>query len=209
MRINNICIAGTIVHTSKNFEWRRPTNIRFYDNTIVVKKESFQFTLTRNIREVLELRNLKNCIRKRLELEFHRPIRRIFLKISNIHESLKIRYTDREIISHFLPTLKKDFDISEVNVTQEQNSPVPVSIETLLRTNDYNHFTFLCITVKLLKKSASLKMQVDRQRQGMHLTLIISKFTSRTPHLIQYLQTLSMEKSVPTAKNFNENFEMK
>ena len=69
MLIHNICITGQIEHYNNDFNWRQ-RNIQFFDNSIVLKKNNYQLCLTKNIRSVLLLPNLKNLFKKRLELEF-------------------------------------------------------------------------------------------------------------------------------------------
>ena len=67
MQINNICITGQF--ETKQIPESRKKCIKFYDNNIVLKKNCFSMTLTDNIREVLQIKNLKKMIQKCIEHE--------------------------------------------------------------------------------------------------------------------------------------------
>ena len=87
-------------------------------------KNNYQLCLTKNIRSVLLLPNLKNLFKKRLELEFQWEIVNIELKIGNIHHSSHIRFNSRSLLEKFIPQLQEKFKIDECLVTQEQNTPM-------------------------------------------------------------------------------------
>ena len=109
--------------------------------------------LTKNIRFVLLLPDLKERFKERLEIEFHRQISRLTFKIGNIHHSTKINYNCRTLIQDFIPELKEKFEIEEVQVTQEQNAPVATILSNLLMVGN---FTFLAINLKLLSRSVNI-----------------------------------------------------
>ena len=159
MLIHNICITGQIEHFTNDFNWRQ-RNIQFFDNSIVLKKNNYQLCLTKNIRSVLLLPNLKNLFKKRLELEFQREIVNIELKIGNIHHSSRIRFNSRSLLEKFIPQLQEKFKIDECLVTQEQNTPVQTTLANLLQEG----YTFLSINLKLLNKTSTIRLQVDQQK---------------------------------------------
>ena len=83
MQVHNICITGSIVHKTdrdgaeedihNKLNWHQ-RKIQFFDNSIIKKKNNFQLCLTKNIRFVLLLPDLKERFRERLEIEFHRQL---------------------------------------------------------------------------------------------------------------------------------------
>ena len=192
MQVHNICITGSITHktdrnekdTYNRLAWRQ-RKIKFFDNSIVLKRNNFQLCLTKNIRFVLLLPNLKERFKERLEIEFHRKISRITFKIGNIHHSTQINYNCRTLIQEFIPELKKKFEIEEVQVTQEQNAPVSTTLSNLLMVGN---FTFLAINLKLLSKTVTIRLQVDKARTFTHATLIITRFYSETQRLLKLLR---------------------
>ena len=202
MQVHNICITGSITHKAdkkekdinKKLAWRQ-RKIKFFDNSIVLKRNNFQLCLTKNIRFVLLLPNLKERFKERLEIEFHRKISRITFKIGNIHHSTQINYNCRTLIQEFIPELKKKFEIEEVQVTQEQNAPVSTTLSNLLMVGN---FTFLAINLKLLSKTVTIRLQVDKARTFTHATLIITRFYSETQRLLRFFEDreISKEKNV-------------
>ena len=188
MLINNICITGSIAHHNlseseeEKLNWRQRT-IKFYDNSIVLKKKNYQFCLTKNIRYVLHIPDLKERFKQRLEIEFHRTIKHLTFKIGNIHHSTQIHYNCQTLIQSFIPELKKSFDIEEVLVTQEQNAPVAMTLSNLLQVGT---FTFLAINLKLLDRTVTIQLQVDKARIFTHATIIITRYTTKTKQLIQF-----------------------
>ena len=197
MQIHNICITGSIVHTSDNTEeddneeneekklhWRQRM-IKFCDNSIVLKKNNFQLCLTKNVRYVLHLPDLKKNFQRRLEIEFHRHIQQLTFKIGNIHHSTQIDYNCQTLIQNFIPELKNEFEIDEVHVTQEQNTPVATTLSHLLLVGN---FTFLSINLKLLEKTVTIRLQVDKARIFTHTTIILTRFNADTHRLIKFFE---------------------
>ena len=190
MQVHNICITGSIVHKTERDEaeedihnklnWHQ-RKIQFFDNSIILKKTNFQLCLTKNIRFVLLLPNLKERFRERLEIKFHRQISRLTFKIGNIHHSTKINYNCRTLIEDFIPELKEKFEIDEVQVTQEQNAPVAMTLSNLLMVGN---FTFLAINLKLLSRTVTIRLRVDKGRTFTHATLIVTRFNADTQRLL-------------------------
>ena len=181
MLIHNICITGQIEHFQNDFNWRQ-RNIQFFDNSIVLKKNNYQLCLTKNIRSVLLLPNLKTVFKKRLELEFQREIANIELKIGNIHHSSRIHFNSRSLREKFIPQLQERFKIDECLVTQEQNTPIQTTLANLTQEG----YTFLAINLKLLNKTTTIRLQVDRTRVFTHMMLILTQFSPKTEELINF-----------------------
>ena len=181
MLIHNICITGQIEHYNNDFNWRQ-RNIQFFDNSIVLKKNNYQLCLTKNIRSVLLLPNLKNLFKKRLELEFQREVAKIELRIGNIHHSSRIHYNSRGLLEKFIPQLQEKFKIDECLVTQEQNTPVQTTLANLLQEG----YTFLSINLKLLNKTTTIRLQVDKTRVFTHATIILTQFSAKTTELVDF-----------------------
>ena len=182
MLIHNICITGYIQHFSSDFSWRQ-RKIKFYDNSIVLKKGNYQLCLTKNIRSVLLLPDLKLLFKRRLELEFQRGIKNLDFKIGNIHHSCKINFNSRNLLGTFIPQLQKTFPIEDCLVTQEQNTPVHVMVKNLLEAESY---TFLSINLKLLNSSVTIRLQVDKTKAFTHCTIILTRFSGKTQELINF-----------------------
>ena len=179
MLVHNICITGYIQHFNTDFVWRQ-RKIKFYDNSIVLKKGNYQLCLTKNI---LLLPNLKLHFKRRLELEFQREIRDLDFKIGNIHHSCRINFNSRNLLKSFIPLLQKNFPIDEVSVSQEQNTPVHVTVRNLLEAESY---TFLAITLKLVNNSVTIRLQVDKTKAFTHCTIIVTRFSSKTRELVKF-----------------------
>ena len=182
MLVHNICITGYIQHYNTEFVWRQ-RKIKFYDNSIVLKKANYQLCLTKNIRSVLLLPDLKLLFKRRLELEFQREIRDLDLKIGNIHHSCRINFNSRSLLKSFIPLLQKNFPIDNVSVSQEQNTPVHVTVRNLLEADS---FTFLAITLKVVNNSVTIRLQVDKTKVFTHCTIILTRFSSKTRELVQF-----------------------
>ena len=181
MLIHNICITGQIEHFTNDFNWHQ-RNIQFFNNSIVLKKNNYQLCLTKNIHSVLLLPNLKNFFKKRLELEFQREIVNIELKIGNIHHSSHIRFNSRSLLEKFIPQLQEKFKIDECLVTQEQNTPMQTTLPNLLQEG----YTFLSINLKLLNKTSTIHLQVDRTKVFMHATITLTQFSQKTKELVNF-----------------------
>ena len=181
MLIHNICITGQIEHFNNDFNWRQ-RNIQFFDNSIVLKKNNYQLCLTKNICSILLLPNLKNLFKKRLELEFQREIAKLELRIGNIHHSSSIHYNSQGLLEKVIPELQEKFKIDECLVTQEQNTPVQMTLANLLQEG----YTFLVINLKLLNRTTTIRLQVDKMRVFTHATIILIQFSSKTKELINF-----------------------
>ena len=182
MLIHNICITAYIQHFNSDFTWRQ-RKIKFFDNSIVLKKGNYQLCLTKNIHSVLLLPNLKLLFKRRLELEFQREIRNLDFKIGNIHHSCQINFNSRNLLKSFIPSLQKNFPIEDVSVSQEQNTPVHVMVRNLLEADSY---TFLAINLKLVNNSVTIRLQVDKTKAFTHCTIILTRFTNRTRELVNF-----------------------
>ena len=117
VKINNLCITGTFRHFNKpnqEIEWTQK-NILLYDNKILLKKQSFSITLTQNIRKILQTKNLQKLFQKRLEYKLNVKIHDVKLRILNIHESITIPCTPRQVTEKFIPKL---FKVTRVKLSQ-------------------------------------------------------------------------------------------
>ena len=181
MLIHNICITGQIEHFNNDFNWWQ-RNIQFFRQLNSFKKNNYQLCLTKNIHSLLLLPNLKNLFKKRLELEFQREIAKIELRIGNIHHSSHIHYKSRGLLEKFIPQLQENFKIDECLVTQEQNTPVQMTLANLLQEG----YTFLSINLKLLNRTTTICLQVDKTRVFTHATIILTQFSSKMKDLINF-----------------------
>ena len=187
MKINNVCITGTFRHDNKpnnEIEWTRK-NILLYDNKILLKKQSFSVTLTQNIRKVLQTKNLQKLFQKRLEYELNTKVHDVKLRIGNIHESITIPCTPRQITKEFLPKLFKITTIVSPQVSQEQNTPMLLDIEPLLK----GHFPFMFIKLGAFNGTANIKIQHSKDRKHTRLTIILTGFTQEMRELLDFIET--------------------
>ena len=188
MQINNICITGQF-QNEQTFEWGKK-NIKLYDNNIVLKRNCFSITLTKNIRQVLQIKNLKKFIRDRIRYETGIPIKKIRWKIANIHESLTIRCTPDKVTKQLLPAISERFGIEKTFVTQEQNRPLRTDIRQIIGEQQ---FPFIAIKIRTLKNKCTLKIQLGKDRQHVQITLILSAFTKETKELVTFLEKESWQ----------------
>jgi len=174
MQINNICITGQF-QNEQTFEWGKK-NIKLYDNNIVLKRNCFSITLTKNIRQVLQIKNLKKFVRDRIRYETGIRIRKIRWKIGNIHESLTVRCAPDKVTKELLPAISERFGIEKTFVTQEQNRPLLTDIRQVIS----GQFPFIAIKIRTLKNKCTLKIQLGKDRQHVQITTILSAFTKKT-----------------------------
>ena len=136
----------------------------------------------KSIRSVLLLPNLKSLFKKRLELEFQWEIANIELRIGNIHHSSSIHFNSQSLLEKFIPQLQEKFKIDECLVTQEQNTPVQNTPANLLQEG----YTFLSINLKLLNKTSTIHLQVDRMKVFTHANIILTQFSQKTKELMNF-----------------------
>ena len=85
------------------------------------------------------------------------------------------------MIEDFILELKEKFEIVEVQVTQEQNAQVAMTLSNLLMVGN---FTFLAINLKLLSRTVTITLQVDKGRTFTQATLIVTHFNAGTQRLL-------------------------
>ena len=188
MQVNNIYITGKFQHHKQNelFSWTTK-QLLLLDNKIILKKNSFCLTLTKNIRQILELDNLPKILRQLFRTEIGTKIRHMKWKIGNIHESITFPCSPKSITCDFLPRLKNEIGIDKIYVTQEQNTPLSADIEQVLQTGE--HLAFIVLKINTRDKNTSVKIQLGKERKTTQITLILSKFTEETQNLIRFLES--------------------
>ena len=67
-------------------------------------------------------------------------------------------------------------------MTQEQNTPMQTTLANLLQEG----YTFLSINLKLLNKTSTIHLQVDRTKVFMHTTIILTQFSQKTEELMNF-----------------------
>ena len=149
-------------------------------------------TLTKNIRQILELDNLHKILRKRFRSEIGAKIRDMKWKIGNIHESLTVPCSPKAITCEFLAHLKNEISVDKLYITQEQNTPLSADIEQVIQNGE--HIPFIALKIHTQGKNASIKVQLGKDRKTAHITVILSKFTQETEKLIQFLESFKEQK---------------
>ena len=182
MQINNICITGQF--ETEQIPESGKKCIKFYDNNIVLKKNCFFMTLTDNIREVLQIKNLKKVIQKHIEHKKGISIHNLCWKIGNIHESLKIPCTPKEVTQDLLPAVLSKFGINKMFVTQEQNRPMIADIGKVIS----DQFPFISIKLCTLNNSSTVKIQLSKNHQFIQITLILTAFNHEIWELVNFLE---------------------
>ena len=182
MQINNICITGQF--ETEEIPESGKKCIKFYDNNIVLKKNCFSMTLTDNIREVLQIKNLKKMIQKRIEHKKGISIHNLRWKIGNIHKSLKIPCTPKEVTRDLLPAVLSKFGINKTFVTQEQNRSMIADIGKVIS----DQFPFILIKLCTLNNSSTVKIQLSKNHQFIQITLILTAFNRETRELVNFLE---------------------
>ena len=193
MQVNNIYITGRFQHKKQNeiFSWTTK-HLLLFDNKIILKKNSFCLTLTKNIRQTLELSNLQQILRICFRAEIGAKICDMKWKIGNIHESLTIPCTPKAITCDFLPRLKNEIGIDKLYVTQEQNTPLSADIEEVIQNRE--HLLFITLKINTRDKNASIKVQLGKECKTTQITVILSKFMQETDKLIKFLESYRPEK---------------
>ena len=182
MQINNICITGQF--ETEQIPESGKKCIKFYDNNIVLKKNCFSITLTENIWEVLQIKKVKKMIQKRIEHEKGISIHNLRWKIGNIHKSLKIPCTLKEVTRDLLPAVLSKFIIIKRFVTQEQNRPMIADIGKVIS----DQFPFISIKLCTLNNSSTVKIQLSKNCQFIQITLILTAFNNETQELVNFLE---------------------
>ena len=67
-------------------------------------------------------------------------------------------------------------------MTQAQNTPVQTMLANLLQEG----YTFLSINLKLLNKTSTIHLQVDRMKVFMHAAIILMQFSQKTEELMNF-----------------------
>ena len=90
------------------------------------------------------------------------------------------------LIENFIPELNKKFTIEEFQVTQEQNAPVQTTLNSLLTLGK---LTFLSINLKLLNRTVTVRLQVDKTKVFTHATLLVTQYSPQTKILLEFFQS--------------------
>ena len=189
MKINNVYIHGSFDHRKKNdrtFPWTNK-NLYIFDNKIMLKRNSFSLSLTKNIRSVLELKKLNVILKNLFKKEIGATIRNLTWKISNVHESIAVPCTPRKILGDMLVKLRDQMGVSYLQVTQEQNTPLAAKLDDVIAKCD--ELAFIALRLALPDRSTSVKIQLGKTRDTAEITIIISKFTDLAVKLIKFLET--------------------
>ena len=192
MQVNNLYITGRFQHCKQDetFSWTTK-QLLLFDNKIILKKNSLCLTLTKNIRQILELNNLQRILWKQFRTEIGAKICHMKWKIGNIHKSLMIPCSPKAITCEFLAHLRNKIGIDKIYVTQEQNTPRSADIEEVIQNRE--HLPFIALKINSQDKSTSIKIQLGKERKTAQITLILSKFTEETKKLILFLKRYKPE----------------
>ena len=146
MQVNNLYIMGRFQHHKQDetFLWTMK-QLLLFDNKIILKKNSFCLTPTKNIRQILELNNLQKNLRKQFRTEIGAKIHHMKWKIGNIHESLMIPCSLKAIMCEFLPCLRNKIGIDKIYITQEQNTPLSADLDEVIRNGE--HLPFIALKI--------------------------------------------------------------
>ena len=192
MQVNNLYITGRFQHHKQDetFSWTMK-QLLLFDNKIILKKNSC-LTLTKNIRQILELHNLQKILRKQFRMEIGAKIHHMKWKIGNIHKSLTIPCSPKAITCEFLPCLRDKIGIDKIYITQEQNTPLSADLNEVIQNGE--HLPFIALKITSHDKSASINIQLGKECKTAQITLILSKFTEETEKLICFLKQYKQEK---------------
>ena len=125
-------------------------------------------------------RLLKNCITK----VTNEKISTLIIKVSNIQYSRKLNFDQTTLVNTFLPLLQRTSTINQIFITQEPNIPSPTTLDTVFALQN---LTYLAFTLKLLKKKATIKLQLSKEKMETHLTLILTNFYEDAQKLVTFL----------------------
>ena len=196
MQVNNIYLHGSFVHRKKDdktFPWTQK-KFMLCDNKITLKKNTFTLSLTKNIREVLEINDLSTVLEELFRKEIGTRVRNLSWRISNIHESITIKCTPRKILSDLLVKIRDEIGISVIQLTQEQNRPLAANLNDVISHSD--HLTYIALKFTTLNRSATTKIQLGKDRLTAEITVIISKFNEESMNLIRFLETYCQQHAI-------------
>ena len=193
MQVNNLYITGRFQHHKQDetFSWTTK-QLLLFDNKIILKKNSFYLTPTKNIRQILKLHNLQKILWQWFRIEIGAKIHHMKWKIGIIHKSLMIPCSLKAITCEFLPCLRNEIGIDKIYVTQEQNTPLSADLDEVIRNGE--HLPFIALKINSQDKNTSIKMQLGKECKTAQITLILSKFTEETKKLIHFLEHYKQEK---------------
>ena len=95
----------------------------------------------------------------------------IKLRIGNIHESITVPCTARQITEEFLPGLKEIMPETS-QISQEQNMPLKSDIEPLFR----KQFPFMYIKFSAINGTTNIKIQHNKDRKCAQVMIILTGF---------------------------------
>ena len=98
----------------------------------------------------------------------------------------------KAITCEFLPRLRNEIGVDKIYITQEQNTPLSADLAEVIQNRE--HLTFIALKINSQDKSASIKIQLGKERKTAQITLILSKFTEETEKLIRFLEHYKQEK---------------
>ena len=195
MQINNIYLQGkyTVEEETKADKKKEKlglTKVFFYNNPLFIRQSSFSLPVSRNIRETLSTPSLKEALKHTISRHTKRKVCRLSIRITNVQQSFNLELSSKEIVSTFVPSLHAEFPLANVQITQEQNSPSPISIEQLLNTSDSP--SYICLKFNIPSAQSSLKLQISKKKyKHCSATLILSRFNENTGRLVEYLKRQS------------------
>ena len=87
-------------------------------------------SLTHNIREVLEINELSEVLRELFQKEVGATITSLSWKVSNVHESITIRCTPRQILGDMLVKIRDQIGISYICSTVILGGPFSLLVRS-------------------------------------------------------------------------------
>ena len=183
LKIHQIICTGRFEHeVPVNWKIRK---INFFSNVVKLTRFNFTAHITKNI-SFLFHHNIHNLLKSRIEATIGGEIDILDVKVTNILHSITLNYNNISLIKNFLPALNERFFINSIEVTQEQNAPTKVSLESIL---DSVGLSYIALNIKVLNKKANIKLQLNKDKQHTHTTIILPNFSSGARSLIDYITT--------------------
>ena len=107
-------------------------------------------------------------------------------RVTNIHRSFTLPIKCQNLLQKIIPQLEKENKILSLEIGQEDNIPCPISSDKLL----HDSVQFIVVTIRLKNPKASLRLQLSKNKEKTHLTLILSTHCEESEKLISILENV-------------------
>ena len=180
LKIHQVICSGRFEHEAP-LEWK-VTKVNFYNNVLKLTRFNFTAHITKNICYLFH-NHLYRLLKNRIENTIEGEVNKLDVKVTNILYSTTLNYDHNTLIKKFLPILNEKFYIDVIEITQEQNTPAKVSLQSILNSDG---LSYMALNIKVLNRRANIKLQLNKEKQLTHTTIILPDFNCGARELIKF-----------------------